>query len=75
MDSGILWLSDRTGNVSGGTKELGYVCLPEDLLRSLHAQLPTPGLFFYTKVCPLPTPPSKTTYLLSQWQHNLSFSV
>lgn len=55
MGSGILWSSDRTGNVSGGTKELGYVCLPEDLLRSLHAQPRPPASFSIPRCvhCPL----------------------
>lgn len=72
MGSGILRSSDRTGNVSGRTEELGYMCLLEDFLRSLHPA--PPSLFLYTKLCPLPTPPTKTTYLLSQWQHSPSFS-
>ena len=48
------------------------MCLVEDLPRSLPRPAPL-SLSFYTKVCPPPTPSSETTYLLSQWEHSLSF--
>ena len=58
MGSGILRSSDRTGNVSGGTKELGYLCLLEGLLRSLHAQ-PLPASFSTPRCAHCPLHPLK----------------